>query len=144
MSLEERTTWAGLLSLVAVPATYLAWLVVQGGPVGAGWERPLTIAFVSLVVVGVLASLAVTVTAAVRARGDEEPDAFDRFDERDARVRDRGGRLSGIALALWVVAIFVLAVTHVPQVWIAHAGFAAVVTAGSIDSVARIAAYRRG
>lgn len=127
-----------------MPTTYLVWLVSQGGLAGVGWERPLATAFVALVVVGVLASVVVTVIAAVRTRADQEPGAFARFDERDARVRDRGARLSGLTLGLWVVALFVLAVSHVPQVWIAHAAFAAVVVAGSVDAVARIATYRRG
>ena len=141
---EERTTWTGLLSLVAVPAVYLVWSLSRGGIPGVGWERPLVTSFVALVVVGVLASVLGTVIAAARARTDEEPDAIAGFDERDARVRDRGARLSGLTLGLWVVALFVLAVSHVPQVWIAHAAFAAVVVAGSVDAVARIATYRRG
>lgn len=143
MSLEERTTWAGLLSLIAVPAGYLAWLATHDGVAHTGWERPLVIAFISLVVVGVVASVAVTMAAAARAQADGELDVFDLVDERDVRVQQRGARLSGWVLGLWVVVVFVLTVNHVPQVWIAHALFAAVVTAGCGDAVARITAYRR-
>lgn len=144
MTSEERTTWAGLLVLVAVPAAYVAWSVAHDGLAGVGWERPLATAFIALVVIGVIASVVATVVAAVRARADQDPDGFARFDERDARVRERGARFSGAALGLWVIVIFVFAVTHVPPVWIAHAAFAAVVTAGSVDAVVRITAYRRG
>lgn len=136
------------MSLVAVSAVYLAWVPAHGGVAEVGWARPLVTAFVALVAVGVGASLAVTVAAALRARagggsggGGAE---FDRFDERDAGVRDRGARLSRVVLGLWVVAVFVLAVLQIPYVWIAHGLFAAVVTAGLTDAVARVAAYRRG
>lgn len=144
MTLEERTTWAGLVSLVAVPAAYAVWLATRGGVAPVDWQRPLVVAFVSLVVVGLIASIAVSVAAAARAQADGELDDFDRVDERDVRVRGRGARVSGWVLGAWVVVTFVLAVSEVPPVWIAHALFAAVVTGGASDAAARIAAYRRG
>ena len=138
MSFEEKGTWAYTIVVLVVAAVYFASVL---GPVGEvpvseiEYVRPMIRAIIVTIVVTILAYILVAMSA---------PSEADKKDQRDKDINRFGQSIGYSVLGLLNLLPLGLAMAEFEQFWIANAIFLVGVVTGTIVSIMKIIAYRRG
>ncbi|WP_198586968.1 hypothetical protein [Glycomyces xiaoerkulensis] len=130
----ERYAWGYLTTAVAVPAVYAVIMLGRLGDAPADqidFQRPLLIAIAASIVANMFL-----------APGPRK--GRDRRDERDRGIDRRGESAGFLTLAVAVLGAFALTMFEAPYFWIANAIYFAFVLSAIVQSVVKVAAYRRG
>jgi hypothetical protein len=138
VSFEEKGTWAYLAGAVVIPALYFIHVTRQLGAVPVDqvvWVRPLVIAIVAGILVGIASTMLIAIT---------KPSEAGVKDVRDKDISRFGDYVGGIVLSVVVVGVLVLTMLRVEHLWIANAIYAGFVAQAITSSVVKLVAYRRG
>ena len=138
MSFEEKGNW---VFLVVNVVTYVAYLSVI---LGRAQDVPLTdVPYVSTMLwtIGIAIALSIVGNIVVAI---SKPSEADKSDVRDKDINRFGEYVSGVVLAVGMLAPFGLALAESDYFWIANAMYLAFVLSAFTSSVVKVVAYRRG
>lgn len=154
MTMNERTVWAYLVTVVLTSGTYLA--VVAGRllhqPVAeVSWVVPMlwtigasVAGTVLLTIAGAVAG-AVAMAAAKRARPtDVEMETAFATDVRDKEIDRRGGRALVAVLGAGTAGALALAMLHTDTFWIGNLLFVCGTVGAIVETTTKLRLYRRG
>ena len=130
----ERYAWGYLTTAIAVPVVYAAIMLGRLGDTPADridFQVPLLLAMGASVLLNMF-------LAPPPRRGR------DRSDERDKAIARRGDLGAYRALVVGALGVFALAMFEAAPFWIANALYFAFVVSAVVQSIVKIAAYRRG
>ena len=138
MSFKEKVAWVMLVVMVLVYGGYFHSIL---GAVSSGadvseipYRGAMLAAVVTVVVLAVVGTIAVTIAA----RGD------DSSDERDRAIERQGGWLSGIVLYVGVLGALAMAMFEMAHFWIANTLLLSLVLAEIASVILKLTLYRRG
>ena len=138
MSFEEKGTWAYTIVVLVVSGVYFASVLSQVGdtPVNEiAYVRPMITAIIATIVATIVGYIAVAISA---------PSEADKKDQRDKDINRYGQSVGYSVLGLLNLLPLGLAMAEFEPFWIANAIFLVGVVAGTITSIVKIIAYRRG
>lgn len=138
MSFEEKGTWAYTIVVLIVSGVYFASVLGHVGEVPVSeieYVRPMITAIIATIVATIVGYIVVAISA---------PSEADKKDERDKNINRFGQSVGYSMLGLLNLLPLGLAMAEFEQFWIANAIFLAGVVAGTITSIVKIVAYRRG
>ena len=138
MSFKEKVAWVMLVVMVLVYGGYFYSIL---GAVSAGvdvGEIPYRGAMLAAVVTVVVLAVVGTIAVTIAARGD------DASDERDREIERHGGWLGGIVLGVGVLGALALAMFEVAHFWIANTLLLSLVLAEIASVILKLTLYRRG
>ncbi|GAB3235765.1 hypothetical protein GCM10027447_33640 [Glycomyces halotolerans] len=130
----ERYAWGYLTTAIAVPTVYFAIMLGRLSDTPAD-----EIAFQLPLLIAIGASIVLNMFLAPAPRRGR-----DRTDERDTDIAHRAQRIGYYTLSVAMVAPFALVMLEAPYFWIAGAVYLAYVVSAVVESIVKIAAYRRG
>ena len=141
MSYEEKNTWAFGVIAVLGYLTYLALtFVVGGGPLdGSTYIWPMVGTIGGAIVVGIVAGIAIGIGDGIA--GDKNPG---KVDQRDKEIGWLGERVGNSFIVIGGIVALVLCFVQAPHAWIANVLYLGFVIAAILQSMTKLAAYRRG
>lgn len=134
MPFREKSAWV-MAAIIAVTAALYAALVA---PL-RGDVPPLLVVILSVIVLAVLSVFGQIAIALFAPRDAGAP-----ADERDRRIADRAGHLSGVVLAAGIVIAMGMYLLGHPGSHMFHAAFVSLIAAQMTEYVLQIWFYRRG
>ena len=138
MSFKEKVAWVMLVVMVLVYGGYFQSIL---GAVSSGadfGEIPYRGAMLAAVVTVVVLAVVGTIAVTIAARGD------DSSDERDRAIERQGGWLSGIVLYVGVLGALAMAMFEMAHFWIANTLLLSLVLAEIASVILKLTLYRRG
>ena len=138
MSFEEKGTWAYTIVVLIVSGVYFASVLGQVGEIPVSeieYVRPMITAIIATIIATIVAYIMVAISA---------PSEADKKDERDKNINRFGQSVGYSVLGLLNLLPLGLAMAEFEQFWIANAIFLVGVAAGTMTSIVKITAYRRG
>ncbi|MDH2427727.1 hypothetical protein [Sphaerisporangium sp. TRM90804] len=138
MAPEEKRAW--ILGVVAIVA-YAVYVAVVLGRAG---DTPLAeVPYQAPLLWSVGGAIAVSIVLNM-ALGIASPRDAGRKDERDREIHRFGGFIGQSFVVIGGVAALVMAMARLPHFWIANAMYLGFVLSAILQSIAKVAAYRRG
>lgn len=153
MTMDERTVWAYLLTVVVTSGTYAAVIITRmlNQPIEEiSWVTPMLWTIGVSVVGTVLGTIVATVGGAVGQAVRVGPRAAEcAFDEPSSDLRDReinrhGQRASAGVLGVGLGAGLVLAMLDADTFWIGNLLFLSGMAGALVETTTKIHLYRRG
>lgn len=138
MSFEEKSTWAGLLTVALVYGWYFA-KVSAALPSLDVTSIEYQGLMIKTVVVLIAISIATHIAIAIMA-----PDESDQSDERDRAVNVRGEYIGGYIVSMVALLGLGMAMYEMAHFWIANTLLLGLVMAELVGGCAKLYLYRRG
>jgi hypothetical protein len=135
MSFREKTTWISMLSMLGIYGFYFWSILHAGSPTHGLHFGGLLQTIVALVVVQVVLTIAVAITAPKEAKAP--------FDEREKLIDLRATRVAYAGLATGVVLACFFAAMDPPILFNTNSLLFILVTAEILRSTCRVVQYRR-
>ena len=141
MSYEEKNTWAfGVIAVLGYLVYLALTFVVGGGPLdGSTYIWPMIGTIGGAIVVGILAGIAIGIGDGIA--GDKNPG---KVDQRDKEIGWLGERVGNSFIVIGGIVALVLCFVQAPHAWIANVLYLGFVIAAILQSMTKLAAYRRG
>jgi uncharacterized membrane protein HdeD (DUF308 family) len=137
MSFREQNAWALLVTTLLAGVAYGVILLPQlrGADVAEVRYQP---AMLTTLGVAVVVQILVSIVVAITAGRDGGPD------ERDRAIERFSGQVGHAFVVIAALGALALAMLEAQWFWIANALYLGFMLSGVVEAMARIAAYRRG
>nr|WP_143254654.1 hypothetical protein [Amycolatopsis azurea] len=138
VALEEKRAW---ITAVITVCAYVAYLIVILGRAVPGRfaEVPYVAALLWTIGAAIVASIVLHIAVSLASPRDDG-----RKDQRDREIGRFGEHIGQSFVVIGGVAALVMAMAEVDHFWIANTVYLAFVLSSLLESIAKIAAYRRG